>query len=101
MAYNLDFSAWNESRRATANSILAQAQAQAEAKRARTQTYAKMISGLGQVAAGLFKEKDESKDMAIDPMQVASAGGFLDESGKISLTPEQLDKLMKRFRGGF
>lgn len=75
MAYNLDFSGWQDMRRAMSDSILNQANIQANVIANRYNTIAKTISSLGKNALWAYGESQKAKtdDMTKNATDVARA----------------------------
>lgn len=95
MAYNLDFSAWSDMRKAQAASILNKAHIEAESTKDRYNTYSKAISGLTDMGSWLYNNWDSIKaenalEKAVkqnggfeglsDPMQILSSTGSLSDN---------------------
>lgn len=99
MAYNLDFSAWNDARKAMAASIVNSASIAANAQLERNKIYANAVADVIEGISPLFNSKKKKTEevpvqtaldmygsetrpdlgggMALDPMQAASAANAI------------------------
>lgn len=100
MAYNLDFSGWNDARQAMANAIINQGKLDAS----KYNTYSKMISGLtGAIAKAYDNYKKGNTGLIpdnMDPMQFLSASNNLTGDEEKDAEKAELIKQFMRYYNG-